>query len=213
MDATAQRQRRDKITIWQRLIKVTGMRKMGGGPDRLHLLALPPEIRTTIFEYALIEPEKIRVRPPLRPPALLSTCRQTREDAGLIWFERNRFVITIRNCDASLFVAFANLHHNHQRRYNMTGHLVYNIVVAGGKDWNNLMLWCYEVWANTIPAFKMIEPSDEYEAFVSVATNIAKWHRDRPWEECYATIDAIRYAVAKYDSAWAQPRDHLIGRG
>ncbi|KAF2170088.1 hypothetical protein M409DRAFT_19695 [Zasmidium cellare ATCC 36951] len=189
------------------------MKKAGGGSERLHLLALPPEIRTTIFEYALTEPDKIKIRPTLRPPALLSTCRQTREDAGLIWWERNRFVITIWNCNASLLAAFSNLHHTHQRRYDLSGHLVYHIVVEGGKDWNNLVAWCYEVWANTIPAYKMLEPSDDFEAFVSVATNIAKWHRDRPWEECFATIDAIRYAVAKYDRAWAQSRDQHMGRG
>lgn len=169
--------------------------------------------RFQIYEYALIEPEKIKIRTTLRQPPLLSTCRQMRQDAGLIWFERNKFLVTIWDCNAGLFAAFANLHHTHQGRYDTTGHLVYHVVLEGAKDWNNLARWCYAVWANAMPAYKMLEPSDEFEAFVSVVTNIAKIHRGRSWAECFATIDAVRYAVGKYDKAWVQPGDRLMGRG
>lgn len=54
-------------------------------PSRL--LSLLPELRNTIYQFALIEPKGtwIDITPSLKPPALLSTCRQIREECRKIW--------------------------------------------------------------------------------------------------------------------------------
>jgi len=89
---------------------------VGEGPqqevrdDHFPFLKLPPELRNTIYEMALVEPEPIalsdgprgwvskdeaRVR--LSGARLLRTCREIRSEALSIYFCRNRFIIGVYN--------------------------------------------------------------------------------------------------------------------
>ncbi|KAK5121087.1 hypothetical protein LTR85_005571 [Meristemomyces frigidus] len=52
------------------------------------LLSLPPELRTAIYEYALVEGE-IDVTLDWRPPALLQACRQIRKEASGMYYDKN----------------------------------------------------------------------------------------------------------------------------
>lgn len=65
------------------------------------LLRLPPELRNTIYSYALSEDMDPCVHDllhscpktgrPLTMPPLLSTCRKTRDEAGSIWYSAATF--------------------------------------------------------------------------------------------------------------------------
>lgn len=65
------------------------------------LLALPPELRTRIYEYAVVEETPVSVgeqspvtfawQPRIREPALLHTNRQLRAETSLIYYSMNVF--------------------------------------------------------------------------------------------------------------------------
>lgn len=64
------------------------------------LLDLPPELRTMIYEFTLLEEKNIEIgnaasHPPVqqtwRAPSLLQTCRQVRNEASAIYYSRNIF--------------------------------------------------------------------------------------------------------------------------
>lgn len=70
--------------------------------DECRLLSLPPEIRHTIWTFALSEASPIVVRCPetgVKPgqPALLCACRQIRSEAIGIYFSNNTFSFSV--CD------------------------------------------------------------------------------------------------------------------
>ena len=75
-----------------------------------HLLALPAELRAIIFELALVQDELIIIHYPDRNvdfdecpawirPGLLQSCRQIREEASVLYFSENRFLIEITDWD------------------------------------------------------------------------------------------------------------------
>lgn len=67
----------------------------GGSP----LLGLTPELRNTIYHYALVEAKPIHVQSLKKSPipSLLRTCRQIRWEAFAIFLQDNAFVVAVED--------------------------------------------------------------------------------------------------------------------
>ena len=78
-------------------------------PPGITLLGLPEEARQRIFTFALRQEDVIEISQHLKPPALLATCSQIRDEASKLWLAKNTFIIHIHHFDARLLVAWNKL--------------------------------------------------------------------------------------------------------
>ncbi|KAK3724432.1 hypothetical protein LTR37_001056 [Vermiconidia calcicola] len=69
-------------------------------------LALPGELRNTIYRYALLsDPGVLVMRQQFSEPALLATCRQVRDEAVSVYFE-NKFQLECTDWNPDVLIAF-----------------------------------------------------------------------------------------------------------
>lgn len=106
-------------------------------PPRASLLGIPGEIRNTIFRMSLVEDHTIRLdsKKNRLEPGLLRCCRSIRREAQSIFFEENRFLVTIHNC----------------RVAGMASHWIWrngavpddrtSVIMVGKPSWSSLKTW------------------------------------------------------------------------
>lgn len=162
-------------------------------------LSLPPELRTAIFEYALIEEDEIEITRQLRQPALLQTSRQMRGETLPMWYLRNSFYSKIRNCDALLNTRF----HTHIWDSGLVGVQVATRIHGRGRDWANLVKWCEYVWRHGRARVLMDEDMDGDEAVVAAAHDVAENYSGKPWAECEEALKTLHFVVSRLDRSWA----------
>ena len=167
-----------------------------------HLLALPAELRSAVYEYALVEAEQIKVDHNLQQPALLYTCRQIRREAIYHWYLSNTFELDIIDCDPKMDIAFTR--HCDVVGMNEGESTVKAVInLLGRKDWSNLVSWCKAVYQDDVFKLRKDDSGDKSWAVVAGAHDIVHRMIDRPWEEVEAALDNLRYVVGKLDRAWA----------
>ncbi|KAK5711052.1 hypothetical protein LTR15_012699 [Elasticomyces elasticus] len=104
------------------------------------LFRLPAELRNEIYEMVLLQRNpvhSIQVNRDLRVPALLQVSRQVREETLKIWFEGNGFYYTVRDCNATVMVAWER-HCRPLGLYEINAELM----MVGKPNWANLRKWC-----------------------------------------------------------------------
>ncbi|KAK3620960.1 hypothetical protein LTR56_023096 [Elasticomyces elasticus] len=161
-------------------------------------LALPAELRNTIYELALLQSDDIEVDDQLRPPPLLQVSRQVREETGSMWYERNVFFQRVMDCDARLVSTWSR----YCRNIGMSGEV--QIVISGVPNWSNLLEWCRELVEGHSGYPFPDENDDNMESMILSAHKIAlDFNRDhRPWKDCKMVLEVLRRAVGRYDSRW-----------
>ncbi|KAK3710461.1 hypothetical protein LTR37_010304 [Vermiconidia calcicola] len=88
---------------------VSGMEESTIGPKQRcgsRMEALPAELRTLIYQFALTEDGEIAITRHLKQPPLLRTCRQVRNEALQLWYTSNTFYIDVSDCDDTELYAF-----------------------------------------------------------------------------------------------------------
>lgn len=102
------------------------------------LLALPPELRTRIYEYVLAPKfkKKTITRYSLEQPPLLRTCKTIRAEARSVYYHDQQFQLDIKNFDSSLLQMFSK----------QTGQYLYKVdveikIMRSSKSWSNLLAW------------------------------------------------------------------------
>lgn len=105
--------------------------------DECRLLALPGELRNHIYRYAVVESEKVTVKPHSPPPpALLSVCRSIREDCGTIYYCENIFELELEEYNGAPFAPFHRTYQDFTRNINVTNHQTF---FDGTPNWENLV--------------------------------------------------------------------------
>jgi hypothetical protein len=87
-----------------------GMKIDGGAisePQSPSLLTIPSELRNEIYRLALTSSERIEITENYTEPALLSTCRQIRNEATPILYLENNWSINLHGWDCTLYKAFS----------------------------------------------------------------------------------------------------------
>ena len=79
---------------------------------RCHLLNLPGELRNRIYEFAVVQESELTItaKGPGQP-ALLSTCRKIRREAGTLYYGKNVFSLKIERYNGAAFAPFARQAH------------------------------------------------------------------------------------------------------
>ena len=171
------------------------------------LLELPPELRTIIYEYALLEPDLIRVSRSnlVVPPSLLATCRQVRSEAIKIYHSENKFSINAPDCDVDLYIKW----HNHFSQYwAKQASWALGINLSGRASWTGLMKWLE--WAfkrNSCAQFTpaSLQKSDGVRRVTISAHRICARAKQagRLWEDVKEDLDDFHAALAAANADWA----------
>jgi len=143
----------------------------------------------------------IRVVPQLRPPPLLSACRQIRSEARSIWYLTNIFEMEVHDIDATLINAWARhtkaiglyFEHLSQVRWR----------VYDSYDWGNLMAWMKAIWARE-PTYCQGRASVFCRTTAALfgATRITEDNIDLSWKECAEALDDFRVVLGQFDYRW-----------
>lgn len=126
----------------KRKIKTSRKKRTATPTQSFRFLALPAEIRNSIYELALKSSTPILVERKLKSPPLLSTCTQIRSKAASIWYRDNKFYARVPNCDA----AAVNKWSQHCCTVGQRDYFDVAIKLFGGIEWSNLLKWCQAVW-------------------------------------------------------------------
>ena len=164
-------------------------------------LDLPPEMRNRVYELALFEGNgPVAIDATWRPPALLSTCTQIRNETLCMAYTAHEFSYTITDCNVSLLVAFDK--HVESLPKELRDRVCYGIRLYG-RDWENLMAWCRHVWKGEVVSLTKRDNATTLWAVAYGATNIAM-HAQESWEACKLQLDAFSEVAGKLDDRWLQ---------
>lgn len=167
--------------------------------SRPRLLDLPAELRIMIYNFALIQDDWIPLTPDLKPPGLLATCHQIREESMQIWYIQNDFWPHVINCDISLVLAFEN----HVTRVNKRRMKIYYTWELSGMNWDNLMVWCQHIYTRRLPRIPAKREPGMFWAVVNAASEIAhKASRRGTWEDCRLQLEGFRLVAGKLNEEW-----------
>ena len=167
--------------------------------ERCRLLKLPAELREHIWKVVVSKVEAVEIIPSLRLPALLHTCRQTRQEALNLWMDENRFETTIIGCDARVLVEFTKL-----AKDIRTQILPVHFGLAGRSSWSNLMVWCRSVFDGVTRAVAQAPQSSSRTTIVAAATGLAKEQRGGDWRVCEASLEELRKVAGLVDPRWLE---------
>ncbi|KAK4945834.1 hypothetical protein LTR10_014925 [Elasticomyces elasticus] len=191
------------------------------------LFRLPAELRNDIYEMVLLQRNPVhslQVNKDLRVPALLQVSRQVRHETLKIWFQGNGFYYTVRNCNASVMVAWER----HCRSLGLF-EIKAELMMVGDPNWPNLRKWCKAICREGVrgacPEGCMTACGEECLAtrhsssndfqtearhtVIISATDIACRFFGQPsaWKKCKAVLDHLQAAVCAYDGKWMKISD------
>ncbi|KAK4891701.1 hypothetical protein LTR27_009709 [Elasticomyces elasticus] len=191
------RQGSDAVTASKRTLRSQTKAKAADVDEQKSaFLALPPELRNRIYEYVLIDPNKISVDANLQIPPLLHVSRQVKTEASGIWYWGNHFRRDIRDCNGELLTRFTQ----HYRSAGMR--CLVKLRIYGRPNWPNLFKWCKQVQVRTSPRLPCGEGFTELETVISSAHEIVLRLRDQPWEKCEAMLEILRRTAGSSDKRW-----------
>lgn len=169
------------------------------------LLKLPPELRITIFEYALIADDTLPVTSETQLPALFATNRQIRQETMPIWFTKYDFDFSINNCDASVAIKFYQ--GTALKHYDTLGKQSYSMW-SGRPSWKNVLYWSRAVFEGNMPGLRTMPLEEELDQAEPMASIVAAAHevclesRVKSWKQCEQILSSLRRVAVFQDRQW-----------
>ncbi|KAK5111966.1 hypothetical protein LTR85_011713 [Meristemomyces frigidus] len=174
-------------------------RRATTAPEKpFRLLDLPPELRSNIYELALLQTSKIQVNRKLRIPTLLQSSHQVREEASGIYYKQNEFVATVYDCIASEVNRWsAHCCDINQREYNL------RLEVWGNGEWTALKAWAKAVWKDDGSRVLVKEEGmSKMEEDISAVLEVAQNFKGSSWEHCKDALMEMRCDIAARGPGW-----------
>lgn len=166
------------------------------------LLALPPEMRNRIYRFVVVtstENDEIEIgkdhRP--RPPFLLHTCHQLRQEAIKIYHEENHFHFRVHDCDASGYMRWVTVFRRDKTRVKARVNI--SISLRGRYDKANLMKWLEAMFSNADFGVTCPPGTSKRRAYYAVFDIVRKLYEDKKygWEDARMIVE---HALAMYKS-------------
>ncbi|KAK5690590.1 hypothetical protein LTR97_012144 [Elasticomyces elasticus] len=182
-------------------------------PPKSHLLALPPELRTKIFEFSLTEANCIDVTDQgLKPPGLLAVSTQVRDEAITIYYSTNRFRLVLLDYNPDPLMPFCLRYKKYFVPAKGYDHHnpdvgVLSARVEGQPNWQNLERWCRLVYSGQMGwhLISMDNPTPESVAIVAVFLVLANMARAKaPGTAAAGAMEGLGMLLDIIDSRWAQ---------
>lgn len=172
------------------------------------LLELAAELRNEIYEWVLLTPfEGDIITNDWRPPGLLGTCHQIREETRKLYWQRRYFKFDTVDCDGRLHVAWLKSFRWHCM--NDLGTVTnLKVFIAGYTNGRNLMSWCEELYWLGGPVMDWFGgpwgSDDEVERVAAGAISMLVHGMSEPrsWEHIKCDLQLMMYALCAYDRGW-----------
>ncbi|KXT15704.1 hypothetical protein AC579_144 [Pseudocercospora musae] len=170
------------------------------------ILALPSELRNAIYRLALVDNDWITIDENFREPGILQSCRQIRQEARMMWCQRNNFVLPIYNADGALYRAFSRQQLQRISRGDHPIDYYYQFVDQAGKEWSRLMEWCaltHHGKGQFAPLpWDNLDNGRPLPTVVKTALWIAQGLKNLPWPMCQTVFAYYRRIAGFVDSEW-----------
>lgn len=152
-------------------------------------------MRNKIYEYVVLEKNRIQIVPSLKPPGLLGTCRQTRLEAKKMWLKQNEWVFQVHHLDMVLMHKWARVSGSPARLH-----------VHKEPHWQNLLKWCKVIFdqKSAPQGLSAMGRPDHFYDFLAAISRQAEMSRARTWEECHADLMLWRPLAGAVDARWLQ---------
>lgn len=139
-------------------------------PNKCHLLALPPEIRTMIWEYTVLSHEPITMSSwTTIVPVLADTIGMSRGEIMSIYFTRNTFRLSISEHDIWALEPWVKVWLEYFDREEEGASNIVAIETLG-KNWDNFEHWARQTHTGYFPilfdGFRSVEEEDDIDSML-----------------------------------------------
>ena len=169
------------------------------------MLELPPELRNRVYRALLTSIENFTIpvnEGPPTEPALLSVCRQTREEAIGIYYQENTFGFDIDDFDISGFQRWWTTHKRYNPRF--LWHL------SPSPTWGTLLGWLEAYFKDELPGLSVDDQDRERYDSMTITGEILftivwrlKRHSWMRWEEVLAVLEDVHEILRLNTEDWA----------
>ncbi|KAK4963697.1 hypothetical protein LTR10_001328 [Elasticomyces elasticus] len=178
-----------------------------------HLFKIPGEIRNQIYEYALLEPKKIKIKPtgPGEPP-LLRVSKRIRDEASSIYYTLNTFHVYITDFDGAAVTPFSrqisryDFHPPLNKGEGGASNVLF--LMGGDAKWDNLVRWIKDVH-NYQSTFRpdLDKPQTRNDYIVGAAFKLEEAMRWMGWGMVEKALSAFQHGLKGTCSAWGRDAD------
>ena len=156
-------------------------------PQTSKLLALPAELRNSIYELALLgdKDEQVKITADFKHPGLLSVCSQLHNETLGIWYHNHEFLVNVKDCDATILNAWTG----HCCDLGFRDAAIYKFQ-SGLTDRTALRKWCYAIFSgNRSRRVIRVEGMTYMESLVSKAHELAE--HSNSWKQAVRELDEL----------------------
>jgi len=180
-------------------------------PSTCLLLALPPELQTEIFRFALHDQDTKDLTYGSYKPGLLTTCRQIRTDVRSIYYLEIRFELAVRHYDSSVLVKLLELGNSVRCG---SREMEAKVFVSNEPDWGNLAVWLYRFHVNEINRGTMCdedEKTPENETRHAMLSLVGMMP-GKLWAKVERTLTPLYLILVAIDARWKTRRRRYMGQ-
>ena len=181
--------------------------------SKRHFLGLPPELRTKIYEYALLEPRPISITAtgPQQPP-LLRSCTRIREEAIRLHYTNNRFIMTVTDYDVEPILRSYRVwsrYYAPPEGYDDDKGEVYGVIgidTNGSPNWKNLVEWCKLVHEHQVYGYASSDDGDGTDTSLGAIMDAVldlRGDGGATWEIVERVLERFKRMLVLLDSRWA----------
>jgi len=172
------------------------------------LFKLPRELRDYIYDYSFCSPRRHRITKDggIPEPALLLTCKLIREEAAVLFYGRNRLMLSITSDDPTTMLLWELKKLCLTRAY---GFKLYSphFRHTGRRNWNNLKLMLRLHLTENISSLSSSPPCSptrsQERLFVAGLFKAVRKMRGWPWDRVEAVFDMLRPGLVHIRNEWA----------
>lgn len=174
-------------------------------PQTSKLLALPAELRNSIYELAMLsgKDEQVKITADFKRPGLLSACSQLRSETLGIWYHNHEFLVEVKDCDASVLNAWTG----HCCDLGFRDAAIY-IFQSGLMNRTALRKWCYAIFSgNRSRRVIRVEGMTQIKRIISEAHELAE--HSNSWKQCARKLDELYKEISDSGRIVDSPRSRL----
>ncbi len=164
-------------------------------PDKSYFFSLPPELRVMIYRLCLLEQESIHINADFQQHPLLQVSSLIRQEARPIWYKKNKFTFTVRDCDSSLLRKFMPY------RIALNMPLKFYFELRGSPHWPNLMAWCLAAHRDECDSLSRENVRTPLAIVIAHAMDIVVQHQG-DWEKCNRALWVLYKTACLISPRW-----------